>query len=74
MSALLRYAALAVLGMLAAPSVALAQSSAQIATSWGCVGTWQVDCNSASNDRNPIYVYVVRASGDAERHLRVAVL
>jgi hypothetical protein len=60
MSTLLRYAALAVLGMLVVPGAVFAQSGAQIARSWGLVGAWQVDCDSAPDDRNPVYVYVVR--------------
>ena len=49
--------ALAALGLLALPSVSLAQSSADTAAAWGLVGIWQVECGGTLGNGNPIYSY-----------------
>ena len=56
-----RLLALVLLAVLAAPEASLAQTTAQIATSWGLLGTWRLDCSKPMSRSNPDLTYVVRS-------------
>ena len=45
---------------LAIAGPAAAQSPQQLATSWGLLGTWAIDCSAPPGDANPHYIYVWR--------------
>jgi hypothetical protein len=49
----------ALIGLVAAPSAALAQSNAAMAQSWGLLGTWRLDCAQPKSRENPDLKYVL---------------
>jgi hypothetical protein len=53
----LRWIALLSAASVALPCASFAQTSAQVASSWGLLGTWQVECGGAPSDTNPVYTY-----------------
>jgi len=48
-----------VAGLVAAPSTALAQSNAEMARSWGLLGSWRLDCGKPTSRENPDLKYVL---------------
>ncbi len=50
----------ALIGLVVAPSGAVAQSNADIAQGWGLLGTWRLDCGRPRSRENPDLKYVVR--------------
>src|ERR1700730_11936407 len=51
-------------GLLAVRGAAAAQNQAEVASSWGLIGTWAVDCRKPANDDNPHLTYVIRRAGE----------
>jgi hypothetical protein len=56
--------ALTLAGLLAVPSAAAAQNQAEVASRWGLIGTWAVDCRKPASDDNPHLTYVIRRAGE----------
>lgn len=51
---------LAVCAWLAAATAALAQSPADVATRWGLIGGWKLDCSQPTSRANGLLSFVVR--------------
>jgi hypothetical protein len=56
----LRLGLFALIGFGAMPQAARAQSNVEVATSWGLIGTWRIDCKQPASRDNPDLKYVVR--------------
>src|SRR5690242_2654379 len=50
---------LALIGLVAAPAAAVAQSNVEMARTWGLLGTWRVDCDKPKSRANPDLKYVL---------------
>jgi hypothetical protein len=50
----------ALIGVVAAPAAAFAQSNLEAAQSWGLIGTWRLDCKAPASRGNPDLKYAVR--------------
>jgi hypothetical protein len=51
---------IALIGLAAAPQASFAQSNVEVATKWGLIGTWRIDCRQPASHDNPDLKYVVR--------------
>jgi hypothetical protein len=56
--------ALTLAGLLAVPSAVAAQNQAEVASRWGLIGTWAIDCRKPASDDNPHLTYVIRRAGE----------
>jgi hypothetical protein len=56
--------ALTLAGLLAVPSVVAAQNLAEVASRWGLIGTWAVDCRKPASEDNVHLTYVIRRAGE----------
>ena len=50
---------LTLVGLVAAPVAAVAQSNVEVARSWGLLGTWRLDCAKPKSRANPDLKYVM---------------
>jgi hypothetical protein len=59
----LRSLILVLAGLVALPGPGVAQSTAEIASRWGLIGTWALDCSQPASGSNGYLTYVVRRAG-----------
>jgi hypothetical protein len=60
MIAYVRALVLVLVGVLAAADAASAKTTANIATEWGLLGTWKIDCGVPASRSDPDLIYTVR--------------
>ena len=63
MTSRLRNAALAVTALMAVPAIATAQNLVEMASQWGLIGTWALDCTKPPSSGNGYLTYAIRRAG-----------